>query len=466
MQKKFLILFLILFIFITSSCGISQKEHDLQRTSQSNQLESNNKGNEELSNKIADENSWEFIVDKYPYVTYADIISGKFKKQYVIVSAIIESTEYSAISELVKCDLWIKYNDTYVLNSATLQCDELQNYEPKLLQSGDSIDICFYINIDNTFGFDIKGFCKNDNNITLENIYNIFKKNCSPMDYQVLMNTPNNYFSNTFITSGEVLQVIDDNNGQIILLLSLGDNEYVRIVYEYKENDSRILKGDILTVYGIFYKLYAYTTNVHDSIPNIFAYFIDNSSVNLEDDNLKSLRILLDESKTLTVTNGYRFKNSIDTVKLEFPEIYLISNWNNIQPHNDCFLIMKVKASCNTPRDSFFNFPHTIVDSNGTEYESINENFKYNYEDENGNTIDIATEINVGFVWKEDGKISAYDTNFVKGGNGTRYLVFDIPRDVALDSDSYLIFFGTERETQKDEVSSVNIHFSDYVVSP
>lgn len=95
------------------------------------------------------------------------------------------------------------------------------------------------------------------------------------------------------------------------------------------------------------------------------------------------------EPLLLTAVNGYRFKNSVDDVRLDFEEIYLISSWNNIQPHNDSFLIMKVKASSDTPDDDgIYHFPDTIVGANGTKYESINYNFKYDYKDETGNTID------------------------------------------------------------------------------
>ena len=83
--------------------------------------------------------------------------------------------------------------------------------------------------------------------------------------------------------------------------------------------------------------------------------------------------------------------------------------------------------------------------------------------DSDGNTVDIATEMNLEYVKKENGKISAYNTDFVNGGKGTRYLIFDIPKETAEDSEIYFIFHGTTNDRYKDEVSSKNVYFSDYI---
>ena len=380
---------------------------------------------------------------------------------------IIDTVKYSDVIDWVECDAWVFSEQSYYSNSIYFKCDELLDYTPQLLESGDNVDICFYINQDSSFGGNIKGFCKNNELITLDSIYDSFKANYSSLDYDALLSNPDDYYANTFSISGEVLQILGDENGKIIFLLSLSKDKYVRICYECKENDFQILKGDNLTVYGTFYKLYSYNTS--HTYPNIVAEIVDNTSI-ISTEAVKNSRItykesIQKESTMLSAINGYRFKNSTDDVELTFEEIYLVSNWESIEPHNDSFLIMKVTASSNTPEGGgFYNFPYTIVDSNGTEYKSINRNFKYDYEDANGDTIDIATEINLGFVWKDEGKISAYNTNIVEDGNGTRYLVFDIPRNVALDPDSYLIFFGTESEVYKNDASSKNIYFSDYVV--
>lgn len=186
----------------------------------------------------------------------------------------------------------------------------------------------------------------------------------------------------------------------------------------------------------------------------------DDEQVSKEDSNEASFSVV---PKILTVTNGYRFHNTIDDVTLVFKEIYLISEWDGIKPRNDSFLVMKVTATSNTPDErGLFHLPNTIVASNGMEYESINSNVRY-YENSAGETIDVATEMNAMYVTKEEGKISAYNIDFLTGGNGTRYIVFDIPQKVALDPNSSLIFFGTTMKRYEGDVDSLNVYFSDYI---
>ena len=165
----------------------------------------------------------------------------------------------------------------------------------------------------------------------------------------------------------------------------------------------------------------------------------------------------------LVTTNKYRFKNSIDDVTLSFEEIYIISEWNNIKPHNDYFLIMKVSATSNTPSDSFYHFPFIISDSNQKQYISINNTFNYNYEDSKNNIIDISTEINLDYLKKENDKIRAYNTNIVSGGNGTRFLVFDISKETAEDPQIYFIFHGTTDKKYENDVSPKNVYFFNYI---
>lgn len=169
------------------------------------------------------------------------------------------------------------------------------------------------------------------------------------------------------------------------------------------------------------------------------------------------------EKKNLITSNKYRFKNTIDEVTMYFEEIYITSEWKGIKPHNDYFLIMKATAKSNTPSNNPYYFPYIVSDSSQKQYISINNTFKYDYEDSDGNTVDIATEMNLEYVKKENGKISAYNTDFVNGGKGTRYLIFDIPKETAEDSEIYFIFHGTTNDRYKDEVSSKNVYFSDYI---
>ncbi|MCI8655402.1 MAG: hypothetical protein HFJ48_06010 [Clostridia bacterium] len=49
------------------------------------------------------------------------------------------------------------------------------------------------------------------------------------------------------------------------------------------------------------------------------------------------------------------------------------------------------------------------------------------------------------------------------GENGTRYLVFDITKETAEDTQIHFVFQGTEREIYKDDAPSKDVYFYEYI---
>lgn len=228
-----------------------------------------------------DENAWEYIIANYPYATYDEVKTGSYSEQYVILSTTIDSPEFSSIMNWISCDAWFEHDQSYITDNITFYCDELPGYSPQDLSSGDNIDICFYINRDNSFGNKIKGFSKNNNTITLDSIYESFKNNCSELDYNNLLRSPDDFISKTFSFSGSVFQIIKQEDIYVEFLLYTGaDDEYIHINYSYKDADVRILENDELTIYGTYYKMYDYVSLLgsNHSIPHIYAEFIDNAT--------------------------------------------------------------------------------------------------------------------------------------------------------------------------------------------
>ena len=291
MKKLFLLSLTALSILLLPSCssGVSQEEYDSllsENTSLKSKVESLPSGdpsNDTLEEQSSDEssdikdNSWDFIVNNYPLVTYDEIKANSFNEQYVILPATIDTVEYSKTLNWVSCDVWFDHNNAYVSDNITFHCDELSNYSPESLQIGDNVDICFYINADNSFGSTIKGFEKNDSLISLDEIYNSFKQNCTPMDWESIMRSPESFWGTTYSFTGRVFQVISSRDNYTELLLSTSNDEIIHVSHFYKENDLKILEDDTLTIYGTFYKLYEYTSvlGINQSVPSISAEFID-----------------------------------------------------------------------------------------------------------------------------------------------------------------------------------------------
>lgn len=228
-----------------------------------------------------DENTWEYIIANYPYVTYDEIKTGSYSKQYVILSTTIDSPEFNSITNWVSCDAWFEHDQSYITDNITFYCDELPDYTPQDLSSGDNIDICFYINSDNSFGNKIKGFSENNSTFTLDAIYESFKNNCSDLNYNEILRNPDEFRGKTFTISGSAFQIIKQEDSQIEFLLYTGaDDEYIHINYSYKDADVHILENDELIIYGTYYKMYDYVSLLgsNHSIPHIYAEFIDNAT--------------------------------------------------------------------------------------------------------------------------------------------------------------------------------------------
>lgn len=286
MKKNFLILLLLLTIYLTAcSNNTLQNSTETAPKTMQEQTEVNPEQEsawaeqEPSSNETSniDDCSWDFIVNNYPLVTYDEIKSNAFNEQYVILSTTIDTVEYFEPMNWVDCDVWFLHGNSYICHSIKFQCDELIGYSPESLQSGDNIDICFFINIDSSFGFNIKGFHPNDNPISLEDIYNSFKQNCFPMDWDNAMRNSNELWGTTYFFTGTVFQIISEQDNRTELLLSIDTDKYIHLSYTYKDSEPKILENDTLTVYGTFYKLYKYTSmlGTNQSVPSIVAEFIE-----------------------------------------------------------------------------------------------------------------------------------------------------------------------------------------------
>jgi len=300
MKRTLLILLTLCISLSFSACGASQAEYEaLQLENESLQIEneslkqkteSNNSDIDTLNQQNntpdepstaspeIDETSWNYIIDNYEIVTYDDVKSGKYCNQYAILPVIIDSSEYSEALNWVTCYAWFAHDNSFICDDIIFQCDEMPNYSPESLQSGDNVDVCFYIDADNSFGFQIKGFSKNDNATSLEDIYSSFKENCTPLNWEEIMRNPDGVRGTTYTFTGNVFQIISEKNGYIELLLSTNnEDEYVHLSYRYKENDMKFLENDTLTIYGTFYVPYKYTSvlGTSHSIPAIVGQFVE-----------------------------------------------------------------------------------------------------------------------------------------------------------------------------------------------
>jgi len=226
----------------------------------------------------SEDNSWNYVSSIYPFVSYDDVKAGEYNNQYVILSAIIENTDYSDLTNWVECDVWFSHDDSYVCEDIIFDCEKLQGYSPAELKPGDNIDVCFFINADSSFGFTIKAYNLNDKQLSLEDIYSSFSENTDlwniDFDYcgVVKNDTTGNwrlskvytdfdaldyalyYYNRYFQADNEIHAIINySDNTTICIKNALGMLDVTVMSHmDGEENDAKVLfSGDVIQDYLI-----------------------------------------------------------------------------------------------------------------------------------------------------------------------------------------------------------------------
>ncbi|MBO5179271.1 MAG: hypothetical protein J6B87_02870 [Clostridia bacterium] len=108
-----------------------------------------------------------------------------------------------------------------------------------------------------------------------------FITTCEVYTYEELARNPQNYIGKNIKLTGEVIQV-QELNKHVEMRVNIGNESYeytdiIYCVYEYSENESRILENDNITLYGTCNGTKTYTTVLGSSltIPLVKVEFID-----------------------------------------------------------------------------------------------------------------------------------------------------------------------------------------------
>ncbi len=110
---------------------------------------------------------------------------------------------------------------------------------------------------------------------------------CKNIDFVTLARNPNQYKGQNFTFTGEVIQTMDGYNNNVEIRMNItpelifGETYYkdtIYVTYQYENSyESRILEGDIVTIYGECEGLHSYIsiTNTQITLPKIAAKYID-----------------------------------------------------------------------------------------------------------------------------------------------------------------------------------------------
>lgn len=323
-MRKYLLLFLL--IVFLCGCGNESGKTETRRTLSSEEIQElkekypvlnkeseietesvkgDEKNEESKQNQSQNEGTYgtlDHVFTTYPKVTYDEVKAGRYNSQYVIVECFVEKTD--EVADLLFADVWYKSEKLgYVRRSEVLDWDELY-CEKVSIQSGDTVQVCVYVDSESSFGFtDAKNIRLTKSKFNLDDVKNYFKQDCQIMDYKKVLRNPDDYKNTNFAFCGEVFQVVSESDSVIEMLVKSDDDEIV-YVYYYREGTSRILEGDMVTIYGTFYILETYQTLLGTkTVPKLSVYFLELGEMGITSDGNE---VSTEDMQTSTATLGER----------------------------------------------------------------------------------------------------------------------------------------------------------------
>lgn len=124
-----------------------------------------------------------------------------------------------------------------------------------------------------------------------------YKEKCEFISYDELARYPDKYKGKDIVLYGQVLQVIDGDEGKMQMRIATKDSGYgnwyddvVYAGYTYENGEGRILEDDMISVYGSYYGLFTYTSTSGSSItvPGIVVKAVGNEAVAVKEEETSS----------------------------------------------------------------------------------------------------------------------------------------------------------------------------------
>lgn len=177
--------------------------------------------------------------------------------------------------------------------------------------------------------------------VNIEELEIEYKNNCSVVDYSTILRENELYKGTKAVFKGEVVQILYTNDSLAVFRINVTTSQFmytdtVWATYEVSEDESEIVEGDILTIYGELNGLYTYEAVVGTeiTIPSIMVKYIEKNLdkvgeveeiENVDEVNVKE-SISINTPKTNTrisqdfATNQY--SNIIEKYKISFSSKY------------------------------------------------------------------------------------------------------------------------------------------------
>lgn len=209
-------------------------------------------------------------------VSYSDIKSGACNDMTVNIEGVISNIASDSFD--ISIDAWFKKDDKIYDNNMHIFTDDnpdLYKYITENLSIGDSCIFTTYVHLDASFGTLLAVQKLDKEQITLNDIKQMYISGCVNINASELARNPSQYARTTDVKlSGKIRQVIDETQ----FMLDTGtDNGLVNFYYTIPDSDPKILEGDYITIYGTFTHTYDYVSVLGSkkSVPSVVCKFID-----------------------------------------------------------------------------------------------------------------------------------------------------------------------------------------------
>ncbi len=266
--------------YTDDSTSVDQDNNEIN-TQEDYEEESQDDDHDTIASQYSNfEDYWNAISSTYQHVKYDDITTGRYSDHYVIIDGIIDNIDKDL--SFLEYDIYYKSKNSYKVSKDNLADNEnnLRYSKIQSLENGDKVQLCVYVNSDNSFGSDLLSLNilgKTKGNIR-KKIKNAFIKACKSYSYKTIAHHPKKYKGKKIKFTGRVLQTIETDEYYTDLRISVeSDIDKVYYVsYEKENNKAKILKNDKVTVYGTLDGEETYTTIFGEEItlPSVEAEYI------------------------------------------------------------------------------------------------------------------------------------------------------------------------------------------------
>ncbi len=217
---------------------------NIQNTS--NADESSIPESEQVNEDESQTESLEAEWNNAPVVNCTDIWGGGYANQDVIIeNCAVDNYDNSGTRE--KYTLWYPADTGYV------EYDNISDIDSECftdgIENGSILSVLIHIYDDNTFGSSGIKDIKVTGSIALDEIYESYKANCEPIDYEAIVKDPKGNKHERITLSGEIYFVESESDYGHNKYIVITNDGFVKVNYERKP-ETRFIKGDQVTVYG------------------------------------------------------------------------------------------------------------------------------------------------------------------------------------------------------------------------